>query len=39
MSPKENLKPKKKIFFSIWTRRLVESIEGLNSSFAQSAGK
>jgi len=32
-----NLKRKK--FFSIWTRRLDKSVEGLNTSLAQSAGK
>jgi len=26
-------------FFSIWTRRLADSVEGLNSSQAQSDGK
>jgi len=26
-------------FCSIWTRRLVESVEGLNSSLAQSSGE
>jgi len=33
-SPPENLPPKPKMFFSILTRRLAESVEGLNSSLA-----
>jgi len=35
----ENLKPKTKIFFSILTTRLAKSVEGLNSSLAQSPGE
>jgi len=31
--------PKTKIFFSISTARLAESVEGLNSSLAQSPGE
>jgi len=27
------------IFFSLWTRRLAESLEGLNSSLAQFTGE
>ena len=39
-SPPENPKTKaKKNFFSISTRRLAESEEGLNSSLAQSSGE
>jgi len=38
-SPTENHKPKTKELFSIWTRRLAESVDALNSSLAQSAGK
>jgi len=30
----KDLKPKTKIFFSLQTRRLTESFEGLNSSLA-----
>jgi len=38
--PPEKLKPKtKKFFFSILTTRLAESVEGLNSSLAQSPGE
>jgi len=38
--PPENPKPKtKNVFFSISTRRLAESAEGLNSSLAQSPGE
>jgi len=38
-SPLENAKSKtKKKLFSISTRRLVESVEGLKSSLAQSVG-
>jgi len=38
--PLENPKPKtKKSFFSISTRRLAESVEGLNSSLSQSPGE
>jgi len=33
-SPQRNPKPKTKIFFSILTRRLAESVEGLNSFLA-----
>ena len=37
--PPANAKPKtKKIFFSMSTRRLAESVEGLNSSLALAAG-
>jgi len=39
MSPTKNLKPKTKNIFSLRTRRLAESFEGLNSSLAQSAGE
>jgi len=35
----DNPKPKTKILFSVSTRRLAESAEGLNSSLAQSAGE
>jgi len=38
MSPPENAKPKTKTFFFMSTRRLAESVEGLNSSLALSAG-
>jgi len=31
--------PKRKTFFSISTRRLAESVDGLDSSLAQSAGE
>jgi len=37
--PPEKLKPETKIFFSILATRLAESVEGLNSSLAQSAGE
>jgi len=37
--PPENTKPKTKNFFSISTRRLVESVEGLNSSLALVKGE
>jgi len=37
--PPEKLKPKTKILFSILTTRLAESVEGLNSSLAQSPGE
>jgi len=38
-SPPENAKPKtKNFFFSISTRRLAESVKGLNSSLALAAG-
>jgi len=36
--PAENPKSKAKKIFSISTRRLAESVEGLNSALAQSAG-
>jgi len=37
--PPENLKPKtKNVFFSMSTRRLAESVQGLNSSLALAAG-
>ena len=36
--PPANAKPKQKIFFSMSTRRLAESVEGLNSSLALGAG-
>jgi len=35
----EKPKPKTKIFFSILTTRLAESVEGLKSSLAQSPGE
>jgi len=39
MFPPENLKPKtKNVFLSMSTRRLAESVEGLNSSLALAAG-
>ena len=38
-SLQKTLNPKQKNFFSISTRRLAESAEGLNSSVAQSAGE
>jgi len=34
MSPPETPPPKQKLFFSILTTRLAESVEGLNSSIA-----
>jgi len=37
--PPEKLKPKTKHFFYILTTRLAESVEGLNSSLAQSPGE
>ena len=37
--PPEKLKPKTKIYLFILTPRLAESIEGLNSSLAQSPGE
>jgi len=37
-SPPENPAPKAKNFFSISTRRLAESVEGLNRSLAQLPG-
>ena len=37
--PKRTTNPKRKIFFSISTSRLAESVDGLNSFLAQSAGK
>jgi len=39
MLPTENIKPKTKLFFSISSRRFAESVDGLNSSLAQSAGE
>jgi len=37
--PPGKLKPKtKNFFFSMWTRRLTESVEGLNGSLALAAG-
>ena len=39
MSPTSNPKPKTKSFILIQTRRLAESVDGLNSSLAQSAGE
>jgi len=39
MSPPENPHRKQKTFFSISTRRLAESVEGLNSSLALAAGE
>jgi len=36
--PPANAKPKTKIFFSMSTRTLAESVEGLNSSLALAAG-
>jgi len=36
--PSANAKPKTKKFFSMSTRRLGESVEGLNSSLALAAG-
>jgi len=38
-SPRENPHRNQKLFFSILTTRLAESVEGLNSSLAQSPGK
>jgi len=38
-SPQKSSNPKRKIFFSILTTRLAESVEGLNSSLAQSPGE
>jgi len=39
MSPPENAKPKtKNVFFDLSTRRLAESVKGLNSSLALAAG-
>jgi len=37
--PREPQTRNKKIIFSILTRRLAESVEGFNSSLAQSAGE
>ena len=37
--PPENPPPKTKIFFSILTTRLAESVDGLNSSLDQSPGE
>ena len=41
-APPANSKPKpktKNVFFSISSRRLAESVDGLDSSLAQSAGE
>jgi len=38
-SPPENPTETEKIIFSILTKRLAESVEGLNSSLAQSPGE
>jgi len=37
--PQRTPNPKRKTFFSISTTRLAESVDGLNSSLAQSAGE
>jgi len=37
--PPEEIKLKTKIFFSIMTARLAESVDGLNSSLVQSPGE
>jgi len=37
--PKKNPTEREKIFFSISTTRLTKSVEGLNSSLAQSPGE
>ena len=37
-SPQKTSKPKQKTFFFMSTRRLAESVEGLNSSLALAAG-
>jgi len=37
--PHREPKPKTKVFFSILTRRLAESVDGLNSSLAESVGE
>jgi len=37
--PPEKLKPKTKVFYFILTTRLAKSVEGLNSSLAQSPGE
>jgi len=37
--PTKNLKPKPKKFFSLQTRRLAKSFEGLDSSLAQLTGE
>ena len=37
-SPQKTSNPKRKIFFLMSTRRLAESVEGLNSSLALAAG-
>jgi len=37
--PQKKNHQKRKCFFSILTRRLAESVEGLNSSLAQSPGE
>jgi len=38
-SPTQNPKPKTKIFFLKYTRRLADSVDGLNSSLAPSFGE
>ena len=38
-SPQKSSNPKRKKFFSIFTARLAESVEGLNSSLPQSPGE
>ena len=38
-SPQKSSNTKQNIFFSILTKRLGESLEGLNSSLAQSPGE
>jgi len=38
-SPQKRSNPKRNFFFSILTTRLAESVEGLNSSLAQSPGE
>jgi len=38
MFPPANVKPKTKFFFSMLTRRIAESVKGLNSSLALAAG-
>jgi len=38
-SPQKAPHPKRKTFFSVSTRTLAESVEGLKSSVAQSAGE
>jgi len=39
VTPRKSQTQNEKIFFSIWSSRLAESIEGFNSSLAQSAGE